>query len=70
MEHVKSGIVKKQLVSIGQPVRLGGVPESVSTGGGSAGARIIKQNEKYALVEITCTCGDKTHLKCDFADMP
>ncbi|MBN2136666.1 MAG: hypothetical protein JW720_02555 [Sedimentisphaerales bacterium] len=29
-------------------------------------ARIIENTPEYAVIEITCPCGEKTHLKCDY----
>lgn len=29
-------------------------------------AKIIEKNSQYMIVEITCTCGKKTLLRCEF----
>ena len=30
-------------------------------------ARIIENNPEFVVVEVTCPCGSKTQLKCDYA---
>lgn len=34
---------------------------------GESGAIIIEKNSQYMVVEITCSCGKKTNLRCEFA---
>jgi len=29
--------------------------------------RIVENNDRYAVMEITCSCGTKTHVRCDYA---
>ena len=29
--------------------------------------RIVENNDQYAVMEITCSCGTKTHVRCDYA---
>lgn len=33
-------------------------------------ARIVQQSETGVLVEVTCACGRKTQLQCDYAAAP
>ena len=30
-------------------------------------ARIVENHPEFAVVEVTCSCGTKTHLKCEYA---
>jgi len=38
--------------------------ETVST---TPTARIVENHPEFAVVEITCSCGARTHLKCEYA---
>jgi len=29
--------------------------------------RIVEKHSEFAVIEITCSCGTKTHLKCEYA---
>lgn len=31
-------------------------------------ARIIESNNEYAIIEITCSCGCKSHIQCNFGN--
>ena len=31
-------------------------------------ARIVENSADYAVLEITCGCGTKTHVRCDYSD--
>ena len=33
-------------------------------------ARIIDKQAEFAVIEITCSCGIKTHLRCEYAAEP
>ncbi len=30
--------------------------------------RILENHPEYALIELTCTCGNKSHIKCQYED--
>jgi len=30
--------------------------------------RILENQEQYAVIEVTCSCGTKTSLRCEYAD--
>lgn len=32
-------------------------------------ARIIESNNEYAIIEVTCSCGAKSHIQCNYAEM-
>lgn len=29
-------------------------------------ARVIESNEQYAIIEIVCSCGAKSHIQCNY----
>ncbi|MEN6385872.1 MAG: hypothetical protein ABFD79_11845 [Phycisphaerales bacterium] len=29
-------------------------------------ARIVESQPQYAIIEVTCSCGTKTHVRCEF----
>lgn len=33
----------------------------------SAQAVIVESNDQFALIEVTCPCGQKTVIKCEYA---
>jgi hypothetical protein len=33
---------------------------------GTVQARIVESQPQYAIIEVTCTCGTKTHIRCEF----
>ena len=30
-------------------------------------ARIVENHPQFAVIEVTCCCGAKTHIRCDYA---
>jgi hypothetical protein len=72
MEQVAQRVIKADDVNLNGQVSLGlnaaaapkGSPPTDRTG---AGAFIVEKNSQFMVVEITCSCGKKTYLKCDFA---
>ncbi|MBE0534101.1 MAG: hypothetical protein IH624_00425 [Phycisphaerae bacterium] len=32
-------------------------------------ARILESNDEYAIIEVTCSCGAKSHIQCNYASM-
>lgn len=65
MQDAASGIVKKHAVREGGSYRLS-APGSAAPA--AAKVRIVHQDEKIAVLEITCTCGQKILLQCDFGE--
>lgn len=31
-------------------------------------ARIVENSSEFTVIEVTCSCGRKTHLKCQYAN--
>lgn len=32
-------------------------------------ARIIESNNEYAVIEVICSCGSKSHIQCNYAQL-
>jgi len=68
-------VLKKGQVKFGGSVKLeggaaGGVEPSSGPGGPTAQqARIVESNNEYAIIEITCSCGQKTHVQCNYSNL-
>ena len=43
-------------------------PVSVNTVASEPQARIIENQPEYAVIEVTCSCGMKVCLKCEYSD--
>ena len=35
---------------------------------GAAQVRIVEKHPEFAVVEVTCSCGEKTEIRCEYAD--
>ena len=44
-----------------------GGPKEKSAALATPQARIAENHPEFAVIEITCCCGKKTHLKCEYA---
>jgi hypothetical protein len=72
-------VIKAEQVVVNGSVRLeigGGAPvrtEPSAQAGTFADvpqeARIIESNNEYVIIEVTCGCGRKSHVQCNFGDM-
>jgi hypothetical protein len=69
-------VLKASQVQFEAPMRLGLDPSTGPIPGGSqaaapptatqARARIAESHAEYALVEVTCACGQTIHVRCDY----
>jgi len=41
-----------------------------STAFSPAQVRIVENHPEFAILELTCSCGTKTHIRCEYADVP
>ena len=66
-------VLKKEYVKVGDSVQLGGetAVDSPAAPGGSVAqqARIVESNNEYAIIEIICGCGQKTHVQCNYSSL-
>lgn len=72
MEKTAGGVLKAEEVKLqgqyhfdvgGASQDAGGVSKPVS---GGPQVRIVENNGEYAVMEITCACGTKTQVRCDY----
>lgn len=75
-EHVKvTGTATLGPSMSGGWLGLGPARRSIPTSSEQAAAqvpqevRIIESNSEYAIIEVTCSCGAKSHIQCNYADM-
>ena len=40
-----------------------------SNAGAAAKAKILDNNNEYTLIELTCSCGQKTLVRCEYGDV-
>lgn len=60
-------ILKADEVTLEDPLRLGFDP--VAQGPCAArdpNVRVVQNHSQYAILEVTCACGRKTHVRCDY----
>lgn len=65
---IKSGDVKMEgqfHLDIGQNAKRPASQQSTTPS--STQAHIVEKHPEFAIIEITCRCGEKIQLKCDYA---
>ncbi len=75
MTETSGRILKSDDVELEGQYRLGLVPdefepsEPAQTNAVTAApqARIIENHADHAVIEVSCSCGTKVHLRCDYA---
>lgn len=75
MEKAAGRILKNHTVKMEGLFRLkaGQTPQSSGrkkSGGASSPpqVRIVEKHPEFALLEVTCPCGEKTDIRCEYAD--
>ncbi len=71
MEKAAGRILKSHNVKMEGQFRLDGrqTPQSSGRKGtGAAQVRIVEKHPEFAVVEVTCLCGEKTDIRCEYAD--
>jgi hypothetical protein len=69
-------ILKANQVAFDGPLHLGfdpaGQPHGATVQCISAGpsARVTQNHPQYAIIEVTCSCGKTTYIRCDYAASP
>ena len=69
-------ILKANEVQLANPVRLSLDASPAPQAGASSAAsrpaqiRIAETHPEYALMEVTCSCGKVTYVRCDYAPAP
>ena len=66
-------VIKNEQVRMAGPRRLdqvgaaaAGGPAGAAGGEPAAGARIVEMGPTSALIEVTCPCGQKSYVRCDY----
>jgi len=67
MNLTSPAVIKKHLVRMLETPRVIGAASGQAGSGPAACARIVRRSEAGVLVEVTCACGEKTYLQCDYA---
>jgi hypothetical protein len=66
-------VLKADEVAVEGPLQLSIDPltlpggENPSSASAEARARIVQSHAQYAVIELTCPCGKKSYLRCDYA---
>lgn len=71
MEKASGRILKNRDVRMEGRFRLDAGQTPQSSGrkkNGAAQVRIVKKHPGFAVVEVTCPCGEKTDIRCEYAD--
>ena len=79
MENTTGSVLKSDAVKVEGKFQLGTESTATETattantntpkpnpGSVKTQARIIENNPEFALIELTCSCGTKTHVKCQY----
>ncbi len=71
---IKAGripVTGKYKLQLGQAAAIDkATPARPRLGQGAASAKVINANASYAMIEVTCPCGEKLQLKCRYASDP
>ena len=65
MNENATGFVRKDMVKLAEPYRIGLVAQAASPLG-TASARLVSQEGTTALVEVLCSCGKRIQLNCEY----
>jgi hypothetical protein len=49
-----------------QPLQSAAPTQRAASSSGAVQARIVESQPQYAIIEVTCSCGTKTHIRCEF----
>ena len=49
------------------PVRTASSAQADTSAGVPEQARIVESNNEYAIIEVTCGCGAKSHIQCNYS---
>jgi len=71
MAQTASGLIKSQAVRPGGTCRLGSAEPAPATSGqptAAPTARIVRQGEGLAVIEVACGCGSRIELHCQYQE--
>ena len=55
-------------LDVAQAELAGGEPQHRSAAPAAPQARILENHPEYAVIEVTCSCGTRMCLRCEYAD--
>jgi len=65
-----SGSVRLEIGGGIAPVRTGpSIQTDTGTDAAAQQARIVESNSEYAVIEVTCRCGSKSFIQCNYAEL-
>ena len=67
MNESAMGVIKKDSVKPTGSCLIGPMARAAPAGGDATQARIVEQDDTHAVIEVTCACGKKSYLRCNFA---
>jgi len=68
MAETVGRILKSEEVKFEGRIQLNAArPQSSTRLGRAAQARIVENHPEFAIIEITCCCGARTYLRCQYA---
>jgi hypothetical protein len=76
MAKVTRHVLKADEVMLDGALRLGVDPvtppggKRPPTAAPAASVRIVENHPEYAVIEVTCSCGKTTHVRCEYAARP
>jgi hypothetical protein len=78
MARISGRILKSDDVKLGGQFHLdpargasaGGGPQNSSNVLAAPQVRVLENHPEYAVIELTCTCGTSTRLRCEYAGVP
>jgi hypothetical protein len=74
MQKAAGRILKSEEVTLEGRIRLDvphlqpNLPKGTAAASATQQARIVENHPEFAVVEITCSCGRRTYLKCEYGD--
>ena len=66
-------VLKAAQVALSDPLRLSLDPaapaggEAAQPGAAAPRVRLVQNHPEYAVIEVTCSCGKTTQVRCDYA---
>ena len=72
MHSGHSAVIKKDMVRLMCAADAKPLPPAPQPGGaatGKARAQVVQLDQQTAMIEVTCACGARVLLQCEFADI-
>lgn len=75
--HKHMELIKKDQIRVGGTVRIGAgeknapvrpLTPSAAVPHEPMQARIVESNTDYAIIEVACSCGQKSHIQCNYVN--